>query len=190
MPAAVIIAVNKTDLENTDDLFTSIKEKYKHLPYQILKTNMHVSSGLDALTALLQNKTCILVGQSGVGKSTLINSLVPNLEIETQKISDQISQGRHTTSTTTLYDLPTSGELIDSPGVRDFSIPELDPENIIKGFVEIAKFGRECKFNNCRHVNEPQCAVKHAIENKEINQDRYQAYKKLLEANLEQPGRD
>ena len=113
MPAEIIIAVNKTDLDNTDNLFTSIKEKYVHLPYPILKTNIHASSGLDTLTALLQNKTCIFVGQSGVGKSTLINSLIPNLEIETQKISGQISQGKHTTSTTTLYDLPKGGELID-----------------------------------------------------------------------------
>ncbi|MEM7400840.1 MAG: ribosome small subunit-dependent GTPase A [Pseudomonadota bacterium] len=185
MPAAVMIAVNKTDLANTNNLFALIKEKYSTLPYPVVKTNIHAPSGLDALTNHLYNKTCIFVGQSGVGKSSLINFLVPNLEIETQNISDQISQGKHTTSTTTLYDLPNGGELIDSPGVRDFTTPELNHENIALGFVEIQKYGRECKFNNCRHINEPHCAVKDAIANKEINQERYKAYKKLLELNLE-----
>lgn len=187
MPATVIIAVNKSDLENTNKLFESIKDKYTHLPYNMLKTNIHSPS--DALTSLLQNKTCIFVGQSGVGKSTLINSLVPNIEIETKSISGQINQGRHTTSTTTLYDLPNGGELIDSPGVRDFSIPKLDAESIIKGFIEIEKYGRKCKFHNCKHLYEPKCAVKNALENKQINQDRYKTYKNLIETSLEEPHR-
>lgn len=128
----------------------------------------------------LKNKTCIFVGQSGVGKSTLINTLVPDLDIDTQEISDISKQGRHTTSTTTLYDLPLGGELIDSPGVREFCMPKLDAGSISNGFVEISELSSECKFHDCKHIQEPQCAVINAVESNSINTLRYQSYVKMM----------
>ena len=139
----------------------------------------------DQLSPLLsKGSTAALIGSSGVGKSTLINALIPSLDIETQSISDGIRKGKHTTSVTTLYDLPYGGELIDSPGVREFSLPKLDSDKIIKGFHEIKKLGSHCKYHNCIHINEPECEVREAVNQSKINADRYESYKKMIEQNL------
>lgn len=181
LPAETFIVINKTDLKNAKVVITSLENKYHKLAYPIIETCKTDPSSLNTLAKQLINKTCIFVGQSGVGKSTLINALVPDLEIETQSISNQISQGRHTTSTTTLYDLPHGGELIDSPGVREFSAPKLDVKKIMIGFIEIYKTAKYCKFHDCKHINEPQCAVKLAVEKNKINEERYLSYKELIE---------
>lgn len=181
LPAETFIVINKTDLINSKTTITSLEKKYHNLTYPIIETCKTDSSSLNALANQLINKTCIFVGQSGVGKSTLINALIPDLEIETQSISDQIAKGRHTTSTTTLYDFPHGGELIDSPGVREFSAPKLGTKKIMRGFVEIYKISKQCKFHNCKHINEPQCAVKLAVEKNIINEERYLSYKNLIE---------
>ena len=181
LPAETIIVINKTDLINAKTAITSLENKYHNLAYPIIDTCKTDLSSLNTLANQLINKTCIFVGQSGVGKSTLINALIPELKIETQSISDQIFQGRHTTSTTTLYDLHYGGELIDSPGVREFSAPKLDAKKIMRGFVEIYKMSKKCKFHDCKHINEPQCAVKLAVEKNNINAERYFSYKNLIE---------
>lgn len=181
LSAETIILINKTDLKNAKTAITSVEKKYHKLTYPIIKTCKTDPPSLNTLANHLINKTCIFVGQSGVGKSTLINALIPDLEIETQSISDHISQGKHTTSTTTLYDFPHGGELIDSPGVREFSAPKLDAKKIIRGFIEVYKMSKECKFHDCKHINEPQCAVKLAVEKNKINQERYLSYKNLIE---------
>ena len=159
----------------------SLQSKYNNLPYPIITTNVDKSANnLQSLISKLKNKTCIFVGQSGVGKSTLINALVPNIDIDTQEISDFSQQGRHTTSTTTLYDLPLGGELIDSPGVREFSAPKLDADSISKGFVEIEQRRKDCKFHNCKHISEPKCAVIDAVKTSKINKQRYESYLKMI----------
>ncbi|MGH1537387.1 MAG: ribosome small subunit-dependent GTPase A [Gammaproteobacteria bacterium] len=187
LPAEAVITLNKIDLKNHELVLESIQSKYRHLPYPIFTTSSKNNSANDflSLTSQLKNKTCVFVGQSGVGKSTLINALVPNIEIDTQAISESSRLGRHTTSTTTLYDLPLGGELIDSPGVREFSIPKLSVEDISKGFLEIEELRNKCKFHNCKHINEPKCAVSEAVENNKINKLRYQSYLKMIN-NLEE----
>lgn len=180
LSASAIIIINKVDLDNVK-IIESINLKYKRLPYPIFETSVYDLSSLNHLAGGLKNKTCIFVGQSGVGKSTLTNKLIPAITIETQSISDNIQQGKHTTSVTRLYDLPQGGELIDSPGVRDFTQPKLNKEYIIKGFREIAELGNQCKYHDCIHIKEPDCAIKEALLNKKINKDRYESYVKMIE---------
>lgn len=181
LPASSVIVINKTDLSNANSVVQSIQDKFIHLPYPIVQTNVENSTSIDQLIQILKNNTCVFVGQSGVGKSTLINSIIPSIMIDTQSISEGIQQGKHTTSVTTLYDLPQGGEVIDSPGVRDFLLPKLDKDKILNGFCEIRELGRLCKFHNCSHLSEPGCAVKNALKIEELNKERYESYKKMMQ---------
>lgn len=177
-----VILLNKIDLSGYELILEALQSKYDNLPYPIITTSKQQSTEkLQNLIHLLQNKTCIFVGQSGVGKSTLINALVPNINIDTQDISDISRQGRHTTSTTTLYDLPLGGELIDSPGVREFCLPKLDATSVSEGFIEINQLRSQCKFHDCKHIQEPQCAIIGAVESSSINTLRYQSYLKMMD---------
>ncbi len=187
LPSNVVICLNKIDLSDHAVILESLQTKYIDLPYPIITTSKNTATctNLNALINLLENKTCIFVGQSGVGKSTLINALAPDLDIDTQEISELSRQGRHTTSSTTLYDLPLGGELIDSPGVREFAMPKLAAENISRGFIEIEKLRSECKFHNCKHTQEPKCAVINAVEANKINRLRYDSYLKMM-SNIEE----
>ena len=181
LSASAVLVINKIDLMEASKVTQSINNRYKCLPYPIFETSAQIPSGLEQLLQQLKNHTCVFVGQSGVGKSTLINSLIPKTNIYTQEISDVIQQGKHTTSTTTLYDLPQGGELIDSPGVRDFSLLKLDQKKIALGFRDIANLSHQCKYHDCIHINEPGCAVKNAMKNGVLNAERYSSYKKMIE---------
>jgi ribosome biogenesis GTPase len=130
----------------------------------------------------LNNKTHIFLGQSGVGKSSLINELIPDLNLRVNEISSKSKLGKHTTTNTTLYHIPSGGDLIDSPGVREFQLDDLTNQEILSGFREFKPFIGLCKFRNCAHINEPKCAIKDGVESGDINAKRYHNYLNLINA--------
>lgn len=185
LPATTFIVLNKADLqtgnEATHQTITDIIQSYRKIGHQLLITSTKTADGMDEFRALLRDKTSVLVGQSGVGKSSLIKSLIPDLEIRTQAVSHASGEGQHTTTSTTLYHLPTGGDLIDSPGVRDFQLTEQSQAAIAQGFIEFQPFIDKCRFHNCSHQHEPGCAVKTAVEEHKIHPRRLHSYQNMLE---------
>ncbi len=178
----VIILLNKIDLLETQDpdpfFLNSI---YGSLDYQILEVSVKNGINIDKLQALCKGHTNVISGVSGVGKSSITKAILPDLEIAIGEISDANKEGRHTTRTSRLYHLPAGGRLIDTPGIRGFN-PVLDSQQPLShGFREIRKTANGCKFSNCKHLNEPKCAVRAAVETGSITTSRYEHYVKLLE---------
>jgi ribosome biogenesis GTPase len=169
-----LIAINKIDLLETHGLdgFLDDFAHYRAIGYPLVQVSAKREHGLDQLIERLNHETSILVGQSGVGKSSLINTLLPDLEVETGRLSEATGLGRHTTSTATLYKLPQGGELIDSPGVRSFRLTELTREELEQGFPEFQPYLGQCRFHNCSHDHEPDCAIRAAVEAGEIAPQR------------------
>ncbi|MDX5333480.1 MAG: small ribosomal subunit biogenesis GTPase RsgA [Gammaproteobacteria bacterium] len=182
LPADALIVLNKCDLADTHPVDETILAEYRELGYQVLEVSSTREHGLDGLLAALKGKTSILVGLSGVGKSSLIKNLLPAQDIRIGEISDYSSKGKHTTTSATLYHLPDGGDLIDSPGVRDFTLGTVTPTELARGFREIADRAGECRFHNCTHVVEPGCAVKAAVEDGGISRRRYTNYRNILAA--------
>jgi len=157
---------------------------YEALGYTVVRTSCKTEPGVKALRPVLKDRTSILVGQSGVGKSSLINRLIPDLEIQTGQLSNATGKGSHTTTTTMLYQLPDGGNLIDSPGVWEYGIWKLEDEQLAAGFIEFDAWRGQCRFNNCLHATEPGCAIKQAVADGLILEWRYQSYLRLLEQNV------
>ena len=180
--AEVVVVVNKIDLVTAANQHSieKITETYQKIGYCSITTCTQADGGMDDLLPFLKNKTSIFVGQSGAGKSSLIQNLIPDREIRTGALSAASGLGSHTTTTTILYPIPTGGDLIDSPGVREFHISQLEETEIRNGFIEFNALAGECKFSNCSHQNEPKCAVKAQLEAGEINPVRYKNYLKML----------
>ena len=177
--AKAAVVINKQDLDDTaiDD---TVLSEYRDLGYPVLVTSAETGAGLDALRELLRNETAIFVGQSGVGKSSLINSMISDAELRTGAVSEKSGEGRHTTVNSLLIDLPEGGAVIDSPGVRDYA-PSIDAiDRVATGFREIADAAAGCRYANCRHMREPDCAVKAAVEAGSIAGRRYDSYKRLV----------
>jgi len=156
-------------------------DEYRALGYDVLLTSCKDAPGIAALPPLLEGKTNILVGQSGVGKSSLANALLPDLELQTGDLSRVTGKGTHTTTTTIMYTLPCGGRLIDSPGVWEYGLWTMSPEELEAGFPDFASAHGACKFNDCRHDGEPGCAVRDAVEAGTIRPWRYAAYRRLLQ---------
>jgi len=174
------IIVNKTELSNNKNKTYSDFKHYKSLGYDVHFLSVKNKTNLEKFKGQLINKSHIFLGQSGVGKSSLINSLIPDLDLRVNEISNKSKLGKHTTTNTTIYHIPSGGDLIDSPGVREFQLDNLSEVEIINGFREFNTLSGECRFRDCRHINEPNCAVKGAIEKGEINTNRYQSYLNIL----------
>ena len=181
IPAAIVI--NKTDIWDEDDaeLGAGMKYLYESIGYPVFQVSAKDGSGLDALKKEIAGKTVLFAGNSGVGKSSLINALVPGAGLKTGKISDIHHTGTHTTTFSEMVDLPGGGEIIDVPGVRGFGTIDFDPAETSHYFPEIFEIGRECKYGDCKHLDEPGCAVRQALEDYRISQSRYSSYLSILE---------
>jgi len=179
-----VIVVNKVELLERRDpaaggVFSRLSQ-YRALGYEVLTVSCKEAPGTDALLPVLKSKTSILVGQSGVGKSSLANVLIPDLDLQTGDLSRVTGKGVHTTTTTIMYSLPSGGKLIDSPGVWEYGLWEMDAPELEDGFREFAPYPAHCKFRNCRHAGEPGCAVAEAVANGHILRWRYESYRRLL----------
>lgn len=180
----VLIVFNKVDRYNREHLnrLEEIKSLYESIGYKCLTTSAKTGEGMDDLKKALQDKSNVVNGHSGVGKSTLINKLEPGLNLKTKEISDSHKTGKHTTTYSELFKLNFGGYIIDTPGIKAFGVLEMEPWEISHYFVEIFKISENCQYNNCSHTHEPGCAVKHAVENGEIALSRFTSYLGLLES--------
>jgi ribosome biogenesis GTPase len=174
------IVVNKIELSQNMSQTKHDFSMYESAGYSVHYLSVEEQTNIAELKALLNDKTHIFLGQSGVGKSSLINELIPDLNLRVNEISTKSKLGKHTTTNTTLYHIPSGGDLIDSPGVREFQLDDLTDKEILSGFREFKPFIGQCKFRNCAHINEPNCAIKQAVESGEIHTQRYQNYLNLI----------
>ena len=174
------IIVNKIELSSNKSKTENDFLNYQSLGYDVHFLSVKKQINLDFFKEQLINKSHIFLGQSGVGKSSLINSLIPDLQLRVNEISSKSKLGKHTTTNTTIYHIPSGGDLIDSPGVREFQLDSLTELEIKSGFKEFRALSDACRFRDCRHINEPNCAVKESLEQGKINPNRYQSYLNIL----------
>jgi ribosome biogenesis GTPase len=179
----VILVFNKIDLFDDEQMATLREwtDTYRNIGYLCIHTSMVNQSGIEDLTELLKGKISVFNGHSGVGKSTIINTIQPGLNLRTSEISDSHERGKHTTSHSELFELDFGGYIIDTPGIKAFGMLEMDSREISHYFKEIFKISSLCQYNNCSHTHEPGCAVKSAVEKGEISESRYISYTGLLE---------
>ncbi len=180
----VKILLNKMDLleESLQSEIIKKLKDYEKIGYQTFFSSTLTKHGLDLLDNFLREKSCVLVGASGVGKSSIISSFAPNEFVRVGETSAQ-GLGKHTTTMTRLYHLPHGGNLIDSPGVREFGLWHMDSNEIVQGFIEFKPFLNQCKFRDCQHLKEPGCAVKQAVEEGKISAKRYTSFKEMITEN-------
>ena len=182
-----VLLFNKMDQYTDEELeiVNELKELYTSIGYQSVFCSTKSGQGMSELRNLMKDNTSIFSGHSGVGKSTLINTVAPELRLKIGEISEQHGQGQHTTTFAEMFDLSFGGRIIDSPGIRGFGIADIDKEEIARYFKEFFKASENCKFNNCQHLSEPGCAVKSELEKGAIAESRYQSYLSMV---LEEEG--
>lgn len=179
-----ILVINKTDLLTEDDEYTLQRwEKiYGEIGYRVMPISAHKPETLQRLKEALKGKTTLFSGHSGVGKSTLINQLIPNLELRTEIVSDYSGKGQHTTTFAEMFDLPDSGNIIDTPGVKEFGLIDMTQDELAHYYPEMQRLLSQCRFSNCKHINEPGCAVKAAVEQDIVSEERYISYLSIWES--------
>jgi ribosome biogenesis GTPase len=182
-----VLLFNKMDQYTEEELemVNELKDLYTSIGYQSVFCSTKSGQGMSELRNLMMDNTSIFSGHSGVGKSTLINTVAPELRLKIGEISEQHGQGQHTTTFAEMFDLSFGGRIIDSPGIRGFGIADIDKEEIARYFKEFFKASENCKFNNCQHLSEPGCAVKSKLEDGTIAESRYQSYLSMV---LEEEG--
>lgn len=178
-----IIVFNKADLHGAKETeqFANLQSMYQQIGYTVLLTSVMENKGLENLFAILQNKTSLLSGHSGTGKSSCINALFPHLQLRTSEVSEWSGKGLHTTTFAEMHQLNETSSIIDTPGIRELGLVDIKKEELSGYFPEMKRHLQNCKFNNCMHLNEPSCAIKQAIGDGLINFDRYQSYYNILE---------
>lgn len=179
-----LIVFNKADRhgKKEDEQFARLKAIYERAGYEVRLISVVENRGVDELRSWLQGKTTLLSGHSGVGKSTLLNALLPDLDLRTREVSGWSGKGLHTTTFAEMFDLPGGGRVIDTPGVREFGLVDISRQELSHYFPEMRSRISGCQFNNCLHINEPGCAVKEAVADGEIDEDRYVSYVNILDS--------
>jgi ribosome biogenesis GTPase len=182
VPAMIVF--NKSDLyRDKENLkFEAMREMYENIGYRVMLVSVKLGQGLDELMSLLQARITLISGHSGVGKSSLINLLIPELALKTKDVSGWSGKGLHTTTFAEMFDLPGGGIIIDTPGLREFGLVDISRQELSHYFPEMRELIQQCQFNNCLHMNEPGCAVKEAVEDGQIDIDRYVSYCTILDS--------
>ena len=180
----VVMVINKVDLLTDEDdraYLDGVKNLYETIGYKVVTMNALAGEGLSELKEALTGKVTLLSGNSGVGKSSIINLVLPGLNLKTGSVSESHHTGMHTTTFSEMFELPEGGCVIDTPGVKGFGTIDFDKAEVAHYFKEIFSISADCKYNNCTHTHEPGCAVLDAVENHYISQSRYQSYLSILE---------
>ncbi len=180
----VVLVFNKTDLLTSEEeqrYLHLMENLYENIGYKCISISAKTGQGVEKVKQILQGKTTLFSGNSGVGKSTLLNELVPNAKLRTAEISDAHNTGMHTTTFSEMLQLEEGGWVIDTPGIKGFGTFDMEPEEICGYFKEIFVFSKKCRFNNCTHTHEPGCAVRKAVEEHYISESRYTSYLSMLE---------
>lgn len=178
-----IIVINKNDLfgEEETEVFGGLKIMYEDIGYKVVSCSAYTGEGVEELKNLLKDKTTLVAGQSGVGKSTLVNAIQPGLGLKTDEISDYSGKGQHTTTFAEMFALDMGGFIIDTPGIKMLSFNNLEPMDVAHNFREFFEISSACRFPNCLHLNEPGCAVKKAVDEGSVSVLRYEHYLQIME---------
>ena len=179
-----IILFNKVDLYKEKDLtkFKKLKEVYDTIGYKVTGISLKQNENIEDIKILLKDKITLISGHSGVGKSTFINTIIPHVQIKTQDISGWSGKGQHTTTFAEMYELPFEGKIIDTPGMKEFGLVDIERQEVSGYFPEMKERLNNCQFNNCLHINEPGCAIKQAVIDGEIDEDRYVSYFNIVDS--------
>ena len=182
-----ILLFNKIDTYDEEELLEVkyLASLYRKIGYECIGISATTRENVDKVKVLMVNKVSMFSGHSGVGKSTLVNTIEPSLDLKTKKISQQHMQGQHTTTFAEMFDLSFDAKIIDTPGIKGFGVVDMDPEEVGDYFPEFFALKQDCKFNNCLHLKEPKCAVKEALEKDEVSYSRYKSYLQILEGEEE-----
>lgn len=175
-----LLLVNKCELIAEHSELPALLSSYQQLGYAVQYVSARAGEGMEELRQHLAQGTTIFVGQSGVGKSSVIQHLLPDEEIKVGELSEMVKKGRHTTTHARLYHFPSGGDCIDSPGIREFGLWHLSEDEVIAGFRELQGRMGQCRFRNCRHQQEPDCALREALANGEISPQRFRSYELIV----------
>ena len=179
-----IIVFNKADLykKKEEEKFELLKNIYETIGYTVKKISVETNEGVEDVKTLLKDKVTLLSGHSGVGKSSFLNKIFPEMKLKTQDVSGWSGKGLHTTTFAEMFDVPFGGKIIDTPGIRELGLVDIPKQELSHYFPEMKALINDCQFNNCMHTNEPNCAVKAAVENNTISIDRYISYCNILDS--------